>query len=167
MLSIALLALLGPPAAAAEPDVVLQVGRLYDGVSNRLRGPVSIQIRDERIVAVTDGLVRPGASRVIDLRGYTVLPGLIDCHVHISERLPGRANALGPTGGRGDARNGLDPALSNPAWSHGIADGPADRRRAARREPPQQLTAPRVDTWPISTHHTRLVSSIHTIGNSG
>lgn len=40
--------------------------------------------------------------------------------------------ALGPTAGHGDPRSGLDPALSNPAWSNGIVDSPEQARIKVR-----------------------------------
>jgi imidazolonepropionase-like amidohydrolase len=39
---------------------------------------------------------------------------------------------LGPTAGHGDPRTGLDPALSNPAWTNGIVDTPEQARIKVR-----------------------------------
>jgi len=39
---------------------------------------------------------------------------------------------LGPTGGHGDARNGLDPQLEHPGWSDNLVDSPEAARRAVR-----------------------------------
>jgi len=39
---------------------------------------------------------------------------------------------LGPTGGHGDPRSGLDPALSHPAWAGGIVDSPEEARQRVR-----------------------------------
>src|SRR2546429_2841928 len=52
---------------------------IFDGLSDRLTAG-SIHIEDGRIVAV--GADRPAAERVIDARGKTVIPGLIDAHFH-------------------------------------------------------------------------------------
>jgi imidazolonepropionase-like amidohydrolase len=62
---------------------VIHAGRLIDGVSDRARERVSIIIRDERIEAVEPGFVSRAGAATIDLSGATVLPGFIDCHVHI------------------------------------------------------------------------------------
>jgi imidazolonepropionase-like amidohydrolase len=89
----AALALAGASAAQAG-DIVVHAGALFDGVSPTLREKVSIVIHDDRIVAVEPGFTtRPGAQ-IVDLSGQTVLPGLIDCHIHISARLPGQDNSL-------------------------------------------------------------------------
>ena len=76
-------------AAAAASDIVIHAGRLIDGVSKTPRGNVSILIHDDRIVSVTDGFTTPAGAQVIDLSHATVLPGLIDCHVHITDQFDG------------------------------------------------------------------------------
>jgi imidazolonepropionase-like amidohydrolase len=43
----------------------------------------SVVIEDDRIVDVLDGGARPRAARTVDCAGRTLLPGLIDAHVHI------------------------------------------------------------------------------------
>ncbi len=76
-------ALLAGGPSSAE-DLVIHAGRLFDGVSKAPRQTVSIRIHDERIVSVEPGFVAPAGARLIDLSTKTVLPGLIDCHDHIS-----------------------------------------------------------------------------------
>jgi imidazolonepropionase-like amidohydrolase len=80
-------------AGAHARDVVIHAGTLIDGVSPTPRKQVSILVRDERIVGVESGFVTPMGAEVIDLSKSTVLPGFIDCHVHISLKLPSRLNA--------------------------------------------------------------------------
>ena len=81
-------ALLAGSAAQAK-DVVIHAGKLFDGTSKTLRSQVSILVHDDRITGVEAGYVdRPGAE-VIDLTSSTVLPGLIDCHVHITSQFDG------------------------------------------------------------------------------
>lgn len=74
-------------------SVLLQNARLIDGLTDQPREKISIQITGERITAVGQDLPTPPAgSRVIDLGGKTVVPGLIDTHIHStlmdSESLP-------------------------------------------------------------------------------
>lgn len=76
-------------AVADAGDTVIHAGRLIDGVSKEPRANVSILIHDGRIVSVENGFVTPAGSDVIDLGHSTVLPGLIDCHVHITGQFDG------------------------------------------------------------------------------
>ena len=81
-------------SAASARDIVVHAGHLFDGAGTQARGASSILIHDDRIVAVQPGFVTPASYAVIDLRGSTVLPGLIDCHVHLGQNLPSRGNSF-------------------------------------------------------------------------
>ncbi len=74
-------------------DVVIHAGVLLDGVSAPPRKTVSIFIHDDRITAVEPGFKAPAGAEIIDLSGQTVMPGFIDCHVHIAGKLPSKVNA--------------------------------------------------------------------------
>ncbi len=84
--ALAFAALAGP---ASAKDVVIHAGRLIDGVTKTTRQNVSILIHDDRITAVQAGFVTPAGAEVIDLSHQTVLPGLIDCHDHITSSFDG------------------------------------------------------------------------------
>jgi imidazolonepropionase-like amidohydrolase len=86
LMAAAAVALAGP---AAAKDVVIHAGRLIDGVSKTPRSQVSILIHDDRITGVEPGFVSPAGAEVIDLSSSTVLPGLIDCHDHITGQFDG------------------------------------------------------------------------------
>src|SRR6478672_11176036 len=74
-------------------------------------GPRSILVRDGRIDAIAapgDGI--PDGARIIDVTGLTVLPGLIDAHIHVSMlRESGRAPA--PAKGAEPIRPGVEAHL--------------------------------------------------------
>ncbi len=73
--------------------LLLKNARIVDGSRETLSEPVDILIRDELIVETGPSLSAT-ADRVIDLAGKTVMPGLIDCHVHvIATKLDLGANA--------------------------------------------------------------------------
>lgn len=76
-------------SSARAENVVIHAGSLLDGISRTPQSQVSILVQDDRIVGVEKGFVTPAGSRVIDLSKATVLPGLIDCHVHITSQSDG------------------------------------------------------------------------------
>jgi imidazolonepropionase-like amidohydrolase len=71
--------------AASAKDLVIHAGRLIDGTGAAPKAQVSILVHDDRITAVQPGFVTPAGAEVIDLSKATVLPGLIDDHVHITQ----------------------------------------------------------------------------------
>ena len=72
-------------APAAAETIVVHAGRLITDASKRPLGPSTITIVDGKITAVSEGLTpAPAGARLVDLSGKTVLPGLIDAHVHLS-----------------------------------------------------------------------------------
>src|ERR1700722_9351333 len=87
------LAALAASDASLAKDFVIHAGTLIDGVSETPRRQMSILVRDDKIVSVEPGFQTPAGAEVIDLSTATVLPGFIDCHVHVSAKLPSRLNA--------------------------------------------------------------------------
>jgi imidazolonepropionase-like amidohydrolase len=55
---------------------------LLDVAAGELRGGHEVLVEDERIVEVSDGVLEARDADVVDLRGRTLMPGLIDAHVH-------------------------------------------------------------------------------------
>jgi imidazolonepropionase-like amidohydrolase len=79
--------------ACLAKDLVIHAGTLIDGVADTPRQQVSILIHDDKIQSVESGYVSPAGAEIIDLSNATVMPGFIDCHVHISAMLPSHTNA--------------------------------------------------------------------------
>lgn len=73
-------------------STIIHAGSLFDGTANDIRDNVTIIVSDGVIESVTDGFTNPeNGQNLIDLSDKTVLPGLIDLHVHLEgETNPGR-----------------------------------------------------------------------------
>lgn len=71
-----------PPAPAKLKAI--RAGRLLDVAAGKLLTNQVILVADNKITAVGAGLAIPAGAEVIDLSNATVLPGLIDCHTHLS-----------------------------------------------------------------------------------
>ncbi|MDI1327308.1 MAG: amidohydrolase family protein [Brevundimonas sp.] len=83
----ALLAACLPFAAVARnaprPMVLVHAGNLFDSEAGRMVGPRDILIRGDRVAEVGESLAAPEGATVLDLRGCSVIPGLIDAHTHL------------------------------------------------------------------------------------
>jgi len=78
-------------AVAAPGETLIHAGRLIDTEAGRVLERQSIIVFGDKISAVKPGYVEPAEyDRLIDLKDRTVMPGLIDAHVHVShESAPG------------------------------------------------------------------------------
>ena len=71
-------------AGEGRAATIIHAGRLIDGRSAEPKTQVSVVIEDGKIKAVDAGYTKPkDGDRVIDLKDYTVLPGLMDMHTHL------------------------------------------------------------------------------------
>jgi imidazolonepropionase-like amidohydrolase len=63
--------------------VVIKAGRLYDPAAGKMLNNQVVIIHGDRIADVGANLAIPAGAQVIDLSRSTVMPGMIDAHVHI------------------------------------------------------------------------------------
>jgi imidazolonepropionase-like amidohydrolase len=69
---------------AQEPaPIVLHAARLLDVETGKITSPGEIMIQGERIAALGTSVVHPVGTQLIDLGDTTLMPGLIDAHVHL------------------------------------------------------------------------------------
>lgn len=68
----------------AQERTIIKAGRLLDTVSGKVLRDQTIVITGERITSVGKLRLDQSGARLIDLSDYTVMPGLIDMHVHLT-----------------------------------------------------------------------------------
>src|ERR1700682_5760141 len=90
----------GKHLAPRDQLIAIRAGRLFDARSGTMLTNQVVIVRGDRIVEVGSGVAIPSGANVIDLSNATVMPGMIDAHVHIN------------TGGETEAQRTLI-ALSN------------------------------------------------------
>ena len=81
------LAFVANSAGQSQPvpahPIVLHAARLLDVKAGRILKPGEILVQGERIVEVGTLVKHPAGAEVIDLGDRTLLPGLIDAHIHL------------------------------------------------------------------------------------
>lgn len=89
VLFLATLFIAGPTTA----DTLIHAGRLIDGDADRAVNDRTIRISGNIVTAIEDGFTTPdGGDTVIDLRNATVMPGLMDTHVHLNGQYSANSN---------------------------------------------------------------------------
>ncbi|MTI32039.1 metal-dependent hydrolase family protein [Xanthovirga aplysinae] len=66
---------------------IIHCGKLIDGKRSKAQDKMTIVVDGDKIVEVRSGFMKPGESdQLLDLSGKTVLPGLMDMHVHVESQ---------------------------------------------------------------------------------
>ena len=73
----------------AAKVVALKCGRLIDGDGGAPVLNAIVIVEDDRIKTIGTSVAIPAGAEVIDLSSMTVLPGLIDCHTHLTMQMGG------------------------------------------------------------------------------
>src|SRR5581483_2131020 len=69
--------------SSSQHVTVLHAARLLDVENGRTVSPGEVLVRGDRIVEVGTAVKRPAGAEVVDLGDRTLLPGLIDAHIHL------------------------------------------------------------------------------------
>jgi imidazolonepropionase-like amidohydrolase len=82
----------------AAQKTYIQCGKLIDGFSKTAQTEMTIVVDGKRIADIQKGYTSgSGSDKVIDLHNKTVMPGLIDCHVHLESQFNKNSTAEGFT----------------------------------------------------------------------
>ena len=71
------------PVARPQNAIVLHAARLFDVETGKIVTPGEVLVEGERITAAGTSVEHPAGAEVIDLGDSTLMPGLIDAHVHL------------------------------------------------------------------------------------
>ena len=71
--------------AANAETYAIQAGRLIVDAAQAERGNSTVIVDNGRISRIEDGFVAPAGAIVVDERSKTVLPGMTDVHVHLTQ----------------------------------------------------------------------------------
>ena len=71
---------------AHAQQTILQCGKLIDPKTGKVSSNVSIVVEGNKIVEVKDGFANNAGATIIDLKTKTVMPGLMDMHVHLESQ---------------------------------------------------------------------------------
>ncbi|MFM9936719.1 MAG: amidohydrolase family protein, partial [Novosphingobium sp.] len=82
--AVSLLAATATTAAHAE-TLYVRAGHLVDPEAGVVLSARLLRVEDGRVTAVLPDGPAPAGAKLVDWSGFTVLPGLIDCHVHLAD----------------------------------------------------------------------------------
>jgi imidazolonepropionase-like amidohydrolase len=71
-------------AFAQSTETLFRDVRVFDGRSDRLSAPIDVLVKGNRIAAIGRGATAGPGARIVAGNGRTLMPGLIDVHVHLT-----------------------------------------------------------------------------------
>jgi imidazolonepropionase-like amidohydrolase len=74
----------GQTATVDPSETLFRNVRVFDGSATALSGPTNVLVRGNVIAAIGPEAIPTAATKTIDGRGRTLMPGLIDAHVHLT-----------------------------------------------------------------------------------
>lgn len=69
--------------ARGQRPILFTNAAIVDGTTDRPVPGMSVLVEGDQIREVSDKAIRAESAKMIDLKGHTLMPGLIDCHVHV------------------------------------------------------------------------------------
>jgi len=78
-----MLLITGPAMAAEQQAILLRPARVFDGVDPAPHPGWQVLVEGDKIAAVGPNLTVPAGTRIIDLPGETLMPGMIEGHSHL------------------------------------------------------------------------------------
>src|SRR5881296_3269926 len=72
-------------ASAGAETYAIQAGRLIVDAAQPARGNSTVVVENGRIIRVESGFTAPAGAIVVDERSRTVMPGMTDVHVHLTQ----------------------------------------------------------------------------------
>lgn len=82
------------PFSSRAQNTVIKAGHLFDSRTGEFSQDQTVLVKDGKILAVGRNLPYSRTDTLIDLSNAWVLPGLIDCHVHLTTNFPYRNLSL-------------------------------------------------------------------------
>jgi imidazolonepropionase-like amidohydrolase len=70
-------------AQAPQRSIVLRAARILDVSAGRVNSPGEVLVEGDRIAAAGTSVPHPAGAQTIDLGDSTLMPGLIDAHIHL------------------------------------------------------------------------------------
>src|SRR4051812_31759250 len=70
-------------AQSGESVILLRPSGVFDGIDPRPHPGWAVLVRGERIAEAGPDIAAPAGARIVDLRGTTLMPGMIEGHSHL------------------------------------------------------------------------------------